>query len=286
MYLSITFLAVAAIQHFGFQSLSTSQHLRFAQAGGVLMLVTLPAFLMRMPPLLFVAVYFDVWMLSWYTLTHQIDRFLDPATPALALLAGVGYASITGRGSRRIAKAMLGVALAYALATTLLIHGVLLGGLYLPRDEFLCKINERSTYCHPAILALNANVGADGKVLFLGEARTFYCEVPVVASTVFDRGPLERALEAADPADPSPDVRKALCDEAFTHIYFCRPEFKRLNDSYAYRLYGERVPGMSRYNVEALLADMVARGYLRAVQWFPHVDVKRQPFVIYEIRRP
>ena len=46
--------------------------------------------------------------------------------------------------------------------------------------------------------------GPDGKVLFLGEARTFYVTAPVVASTVFDRGPLERALRAADPSDPSP----------------------------------------------------------------------------------
>jgi hypothetical protein len=286
MYLAIAFLAVAAIQHFSVHSLGNSQPLRFAQAGGVLVLVTLPAFLMRSGPLIYAALHFDIWMLTWYTLTHQIDRFLDPSVPAVALLAGIGYASITDRGSHRIAKALLGTALAYALATALLIHGGPLGYLFYPRDKFIAAATEGSTYCDPAIRALNTHLGPNGKVLFLGEARTFYCTVPVAASTVFDRNPLERALESADLAEPSSDVRAALLEQGFTHLYVSWQEYQRLDRSYRYRFYGRDLRGFSRYDLRALIAEMLAQGHLRPVRWFPDGPRIRQHFAIYEIVRP
>jgi hypothetical protein len=77
-----------------------------------------------------------------------------------------------------------------------------------------------------------------GKVLFIGEARAFYCEKPFAAPTVFNDQPIEKAVAGAKDAD---GVYAALRAQGFTHLLINTAELIRLQDptkAYGYTLDG------------------------------------------------
>ena len=81
----------------------------------------------------------------------------------------------------------------------------------------------------------------DSKILFLGEAQTFYCRRPYVASTVFDTNRLEEIVRAARTPE---DVCKALKAQKITHLYVDTAELARLQLSYRYTYDGVERLGM------------------------------------------
>jgi hypothetical protein len=278
---------------------------------GALALITCPAFLIARGDVVYLALYFVYCLLAWYALTHRLDRFLDPASPAVAVLAGIGVAAISGRWPPRIARGLLVAGLAYALATAVVIHaGPVWVGLAHSTDEFLEITSQRSTYCHPAMKAINTQLPPDATVLFVGESRTFYCERKALAATVFDRHPIDRIIDAAladripaepiqhddrllaaaPPAEPSarlpddiPDrIRDGLRDLAVTHVYVNWPEVDRLNNTYGYRYRGTVRKGFSPHITRQLFADLLSSGHLRPVATFGSGLVP--PFAIYELR--
>ena len=280
-------------------------------AAGVLALATCPAFLVARGRIAYLALHFVWCLLAWYTLTHRLDRFLDPAAPALAVLAGIGLATVAGRWPRRVANGILVGGLAYTLAITLVIHaGPVWAGLAHPTDEFLEGVFHRSTYCQPAMNAINTTLPPDATVLFVGETRTFYCRRRAIAATVFDRHPIDRIIDAARaasvPADPPtegdrllaaappperprrlpPDIhdriRDGLRDLGVTHIYVNWPEVDRLNSTYAHRLDGLPRKGFSEHITPQLFAALLSRGHLRPLATFGAGLVP--PFAVYELR--
>ncbi|MFP4056993.1 MAG: glycosyltransferase family 39 protein [Candidatus Brocadiia bacterium] len=284
-YFAIVFLAAAAVQHFGLQGLRGSQVLRFVVAGGVLVLITSPAFLVHRGRELYLALYLVLWLIAWYTLTHKVDRFLDPATPAVAALAGLGVAELGGERLRRVAAWLVMGGLAYALATSLLIHGrVLEAALAMPRDEFIRAASQGSTYCHEAIETINQELGPDDVVLFVGEARTFYCRRQALASTVFDRGPIERLLDAHADDQPFAHLAQGLNERGVSHIYVNWPEVRRLDATYAYRYGGEQRGGLSKYDLRRVLTLLRARGDIRPVARFRPGPDGQPAHVLYRLQ--
>jgi len=303
-YVAVAFLAASAVERFAPGTLQHSAAgrnvIRIALAAGVLTIITSPAFLLTRGNLIFLSLHFVLWFAAWYALTHRIDRFLDPATPAVAVLAGIGVVSIGGRWPRRVANGVVVAGLAFAAATTLLIHGgPLAAGLALPADDFLHAATRGSTYCHPAVKFINERLEPDAAVLFVGEARTFYCRRRVIAASVFDRQPIDRILDSAAAGDPVTRLRDGLRALGVTHIYVNWAEIKRLGESWAYRFDGTVHNGFSEYiNLETRepFATMVRRRYLGTVAPpfayddgglpLPYpVDGKGRPvFVIYELR--
>ncbi|MFW6108345.1 MAG: hypothetical protein ACOC8D_00885 [bacterium] len=283
-------------------------------AAGVLALVTSPAFLLPRGEAVYFALYFVLCLLAWHTLTHRLDRFLDPASPAVAVLAGMGVAAVGGRWPRRVARGVLVAGLGYALATTVLIHaGRTAAGLALSSQEYLRLANKGSSYCQPAMEAINGELPRDATVLFVGESRTFYCRRPARAATVFDRHPIDRILEAAlaarppatpreldhrllaaappaEQGDPRPArlsadilqlLHDALAERGVTHLYVNWPEVDRLNNSYAYHFDGSERTGYSEHITRQLFADLLSRGHLRRVATFGSGLVP--PFALYEL---
>ncbi len=286
---AVAFLGAAAIRRFGHPGLYTEATLMIF-AVGVLGLVTCPAFLLTQGDAIFLALHVTLWLIVWNALTQAIDRFLDPATAAAAVLAGIGLASIQGRRLRRVAEWLVPASLAYAGLAAFLMHlGPLWLGLTEPPEKFCAAAFEGSTYCEPAIAAINRDLPPDAIVLFVGESRTFYCQRRVIAPTVFDRSPIERILdwEGEAPAEPGPPerrVRDGLRALGITHLYVNGQEIHRLSQSYGYRFDGQTHDGFSDTIAPGLFARMAEAGYLRVVGSFSSRPDTPPAFVVYELQ--
>ncbi len=270
---AILFLLAAAIGRFGAGWLDDWPRLQDASnivlSASLLALVTAPAFLIVRRDAVFLGVLGVLCLMAWYVMTHRLDRFLDPAvSPAIALLGGLGVAAFASGRGRLVARGILAGGLAYTLVTTLLIHGVVLWvGLGEPRATFLRKITEGTTYSHAAIEAIN-KLPESATVLFVGEARTFYCRRRCIAVSVFDRGPIERLLDTGPPGDPARRVRDGLRELGVTHLYVNWQELSRLAGSYKYHFDGREREGLPVKVYANLLSAMDAKGYLQAAGAF------------------
>ena len=251
----------------------------------VLALVAAPAFLVHRGDLAFPAVHFVFWLLAWYFLTHRLDRFLDPATPAVALLAGAGAGAL-GRGRLRVAaRAVLGLGLGYVLVTSYVFWApVMWFGLTEPPGRFIRGATAGSTYCHQMIERING-LPEGSVVLFVGEARTFYCRRRVLASSVFDRNPIERILAEGGDRAPEESVRDGLRELGVTHLYVNWQELGRLASTYSYRYGGRQRPGVPLGLYRRLLERMERSGMLsRVAAYGPEVGGRLRPdFVLYRL---
>ena len=115
--------------------------------------------------------------------------------------------------------------LSFSIVSSLEPMGVASG--FQTRDEFL----DKHYPAYPLLRFMNENLTEDGLVLFFGDSQVYYADVPVSASTVFDRGLLEEILPSAEGAG---DVRDKLVRAGVTHIYINYAEIKRLNRYYGY----------------------------------------------------
>jgi len=284
LYFVILFLLAAAARRFASPNVYPEATLMIF-AVGVLGLITCSAFLLTQGDAIFLALQFALWLIAWNALTHTIDRFLDPATAAVAVLAGIGLASIGGGWPRRVAGWLVPASLGYAAIAAFVIHGIPLGaGLGVTTQEFLEAVFKDSTYCQPAIEAINRGLPDDATVLFVGESRSFYCQRRVIAPTVFDRNPIDAILATEGPGRPESRVRDGLRALGITHIYVNWPEVRRLSQSYGFRFEGRPHDGFSDTISPTLFARMTALGYLRILGGGSSNPMVQPSFVVYELR--
>ena len=112
-----------------------------------------------------------------------------------------------------------------------------------PRPEFLTTAgrSEFSSPVYGAMAFLNDPDRAHAKVMFLGEARAYYCRRDYLAPTVFDRHPLAETVAAAETPE---DILKDLNEKGVTHILVNSVELARLQESYRYHYKGAARLGM------------------------------------------
>lgn len=176
--------------------------------------------------------------LTWWLLTHRIDRFWVPMTPVLALLAGAGAAWLTRAADPdlltspwpllgRISRGSFGFCVALVTFANLVVIVSGLGGY----NEFLLDMGQARPRAlsieSPEIAILNERLPPGSKVLSVGDAEMFEARFPVVYNTVFDRSIFEQWL--ADETSPLPPaerplrdaeaIRSKLAAEGITHIY-------------------------------------------------------------------
>ena len=168
----------------------------------------------------------------WLLFTHRIDRFCLPLLPAFCLLIGFGIDAAGRLPWGRAAWMVPGAAVLLAAAGGWLQAAGGLPSLTKPWEEALVDQTRatRATYSAAAIREIN-RLPAGSRVLFIGEAETFYVRldgaVRVTAPTVFDAKPFERGEDL-----------KAL---GFTHLYVNEAELDRLQTTY-----GDGIHGYSR----------------------------------------
>jgi len=197
-----------------------------------------------------------LYFVFWAYFTHRIERFYVPALPGLCVLAGAGLSACAERGLRQAAHTVLVLLFGLHTFQAVVLHTAedFLDVDVLGRntDGYLARKCEET---YQAIAFMNEKLAREDKILFVGEARTFYCKHNnFLAATVFDRqwldeavrGALARARRVAGggaEANPLPVVVDQLRLLGVTHIYINWSEVYRLQSTYAYDFEGKRRPG-------------------------------------------
>jgi len=219
-----------------------------------------------------------VEMLLWFHFTHRVDRFLAPVVPLLALIsgAGAGWASVQRYRLTGVALIILLFAspmrainyAAFARSADLAM------GWTSPRG--FVTDPERSEFAHvyPAMEFINDSLPAEARVLFLGEARPYYCERRCEVATVFDRQWLEGAVQRSPTAA---HLYSEFQRTRISHILVNTSELVRLQDTYRFRFQGREHLGMLDGFNWSLFGEFAQR-HLRLVRVFaapPGLDVER-----------
>jgi hypothetical protein len=200
--------------------------------------------------------------LTWWLLTHRLDRFWLPLLPALAVLAGLGADWTRSRAWSILLGIMLaaGIVLNFALVSTGLTGlNEWTGDLHVLRTKVPAMTN-------PGLAQLDAQLPAGARVLLVGQAAVFHLNHPVVYNTVFNRETFETLARGRTAAE----VARALHERGITHVYVDWFEIDR------YRSPGNY--GFTPFITPKLFSKLVATGVLEP----PEPIAKRQE--LYRVR--
>jgi hypothetical protein len=192
------------------------------------------------------ALYVIYLFLTWWLLTHRLDRFWLPMLPALAVLAGLGADWSRARAwtAGLVLLLALGVLANFAYATTPLT------GL----NEWTSDLRElrRSVprMLNPALAKVDDSLPSDAKVLMVGQAAVFHFEHPMIYNTVFDDEIFETLAQGRTPAE----VHDALRRLGITHVFVDWFDIDRYRAPYNY--------GFTPFVTPAVFERLVAAGVL------------------------
>ncbi|MFP4465609.1 MAG: hypothetical protein ACLFP1_00995 [Candidatus Goldiibacteriota bacterium] len=161
----------------------------------------------------FILGYYTVWYF-----TGSVLRFLTPLLPAVFTGAGVVFRRFEGK----TAAAVLGAVVLYQ--AHLMFH---FGEKYLEPFSFMTKhraryISEKVSYYDAAVF-INS-LKKTGKILLMGEARSYYTAKPLIAYTVFDDKKIFSGFNEKD-------FSEKLKDKGITHILVNLAELDRLKNA-------------------------------------------------------
>ena len=202
-----------------------------------------------------------VWLLfvflAWWLLTHRIDRFWLVTIPILSVFAGVGSTFC----AEKLWKRTL-----WSLMTIACVYGFLVGTAPAPGkiNHYLASVHSVHSRM-PWPTWFNAHPPR-GKILLVGEAKSFLFDVPVLYNSCFNETPLSRVALSANPA----------------------AELNRLNIEYILVDWSEirrfRSPGNYGYSEvvqEKLFDRLVAAGVLR--RFCPTEDFENHLAIVYKV---
>jgi Dolichyl-phosphate-mannose-protein mannosyltransferase len=221
----------------------------------LLFALSIPAlFLWRRIPGLPLVAYLVGWhFLTWWGLTHRIDRFWVPVIPLVAVLAACSRRLSSTRGWRFVTI----IAIALCTVFNLRFSTLALVGYHAGFQDLDVA---RQVVIRDDIRRLNATLPVNAKVLMVGEAEVFDCAFPVEYNTVFDDCIFEQLVGDASVANvptsergmKSPDeCQAALAADGITHVMVNWSEILRYRGPGSYG-YAEFVqPSRFRQLVEA-----------------------------------
>jgi hypothetical protein len=180
--------------------------------------------------------YVGFLFLSWWVLTHGLDRFWIPLIPLVALLSGGGVWWATNQFWRYSAGAFVTLCVLFNLGFITTVNC----GLNIWLGD-LAEVRDNSEFTSEPVAYLNRmRLPTDAKVLFVGEAQVFDVRVPLVYNTVFDISIFEQWCSANEPGVPPADqkmksadeIRERLRGEGITHILVNWQEILRYRTTY------------------------------------------------------
>jgi hypothetical protein len=157
--------------------------------------------------------------LTWWLLTHRVDRFWLPLLPLLAVLAGIGADWTRQRAWSIMAGCIVTVGL---LCNFVYVTTALAGLNEWTRDLNFLRRDVPRRLNRP-LSAMDASLPASARILLVGQASVFHVNHAVVYNTVFNKETIELLAEGQDAAG----LRRALHARGLTHIYVDWKEIKR-----------------------------------------------------------
>jgi hypothetical protein len=184
--------------------------------------------------------------LTWWFLTHRIDRFWLPILPCLAILAGLG-ADWSEAWDWRILR---GAILTLALVVNFIDCTTALTGLneWTASLSFLRRDIPRRL--NPPLAAIDRELPPDARILLVGPAAVFNVNHEILYNTVFNPENIEVLSTGKTPEE----FHRVLKDRGITHIYVDWKEIKRHRDPAGY--------GFTDYVTRERFADWVSAGIL------------------------
>ena len=203
-----------------------------------------------------VLVFMSVWMfVTWWALTHRIDRFWVPIIPVLAVVAGSAWRLCSSRFWQVVVLGTAGVCVVFNLGFWRIPN---LTGFHV---GLMDMEKARTLPVRADFRQLNLILPDEAKVLMVGEAEVFDADFRVVYNTVFDDSIFEQwTRDVATNAStyemkPASEVLDMLRHENVTHVVVNWSEILRYRrpGSYGYAEYVQP----QRFN------DMVSYGVLQ-----------------------
>jgi len=187
------------------------------------------------------------WMfLTWWLLTHRLDRFWLPMLPAAAVMAGLG-AEWSASLAWRIVRA--GVLL-LAVATNLAYSTTALAGLNEWTGDLTFLREDVPRRLNGPLAAIDANLPPDAKILLVGQAAVYHLRHAILYNTVFNPEILETLAAGRTPEE----FHAALRGRKITHVYVDWKEIRRHRDPAGY--------GFTDFVTPERFAEWVAAGVL------------------------
>jgi 4-amino-4-deoxy-L-arabinose transferase-like glycosyltransferase len=171
------------------------------------------------------------WLfLTWWALTHRIDRFWVPMLPILAVLSGIALQGIIA-GARPLAAAV-----ALMLAATTWYHLAFISSPFIGFNGYLMNEAAAGRIAEAPGMTIINSLPENSRTLLIGEAQVFEARRPVVYSTVFNHNVFEQLFAAEDGKSmkPAAEIRQILKDRGITHILVNWNEVLRYRTTYGY----------------------------------------------------
>ncbi len=157
--------------------------------------------------------------LTWWLLTHRLDRFWLPLLPCLAILAGLG-ADWSEDWPWRILRAMI---LALALVCNLIDCTTALTGLNEWTGNLALMRTDLPRRLNPPLAAIDRTLPPGAKILLVGQAAVFHVSHEIVYNTVFN----PEIIELLAVGKSAREFQQILRDRGITHVYVDWKEVKR-----------------------------------------------------------
>lgn len=176
--------------------------------------------------------------LTYWFLTHRIDRFWVPLIPLVALLAARGFKWSNHPAWKWTATLVVVVVSAYHLALIPLPYC----GYNAYLLDYKAAAEETTRINNPDLIYLHERLTPQSKVLFVGEAQLFDYRYPYEYNTVFDFSLLEQWTAQPAPGKlardlelrPVEEIREVFKEHGITHICVNWKEILRYRLTYRY----------------------------------------------------
>ena len=149
--------------------------------------------------------------MTWWLLTHRLDRFWLPILPPLAILAGLGADWVRSK----LWTGLLVTVMSLSIITNASYSSTALAGL----NEWTGDLTKLRTgipaMLNPPLARLDAELPRNAKPLLVGQAAVFHLDRPIVYNTVFN----EETIETIAKGRSARQVGEELRERGVTHIY-------------------------------------------------------------------
>jgi hypothetical protein len=157
--------------------------------------------------------------LTWWLLTHRLDRFWLPILPSLAVLAGLGFDAIRSRAG----ATLLGLVMAAGIGSNLVYCSTELAALNDWTGDLGLLRRKIPELLNPALAEFDAGLPAGARPLLIGQAAVFHLNHRAVYNTVFDDDLFTGLARGRSPEE----VRQALAGLGITHVFVDWSEIRR-----------------------------------------------------------